>query len=366
MPTDGFSRGRRAPQRLLSRSSLFRRNAVLGYAVGLATFIVALAARVILDHAIPQFPFITFIPAVIISAFLAGSRAGWFCGALSFVATWYWFVHPTDSFATGFNETVGLSLFVFIIVIDIALIAVAARAVEELTQKEGQLNIIVEEQRKTHIALEEALKAKELLLHEVNHRVKNSLHLVNSFLFLEALKIDDSEAQSAVMAARSKVDLIARVHQLLYLSGNHNHVDMKTAIEEIVTDLIGSAGRDDVSVEQSFSGDLMMSIGQASPLVLVVNEIITNALKYGLSSNQPKLTVSAASSGEEVVLVISDNGPGIAPATPDTKSGLGRQIMDGLVHQMRGEIAIQSDGSGTTITLTIPTKPLSSDIQGVS
>ena len=68
-----------APQRLLSSSSLFRRNAVIGYGVGLFAFMLALALRFALEASIPKFPFITFIPAIIISAFLAGTRAGIFC-----------------------------------------------------------------------------------------------------------------------------------------------------------------------------------------------------------------------------------------------------------------------------------------------
>ncbi len=478
MAIHAFSPGSRAPQRLLSKSSLLRRNVVLGYAVGLVAFILALALRVALDAAIPRFPFITFIPAVIISAFLAGSRAGTLCAALSFLAAWYWFVDPMKPFSMGFNELVGLFLFVFIIAIDIAIIAIASRAVEDLISKEAQLNTIVEtvpvglvmaefpsgkivggnkyveqmlrhpvlyspdvhsyddwvsfhedgsrvkaheyplaammlrgdespsidvhyqrgdgskawtrilgrpvrdvrgmitggvvalididEQHRTQVALGEALKGKDLLLYEVNHRVKNSLHLVNSFLLLEALKMDDGPAQSAVMAARSKVDLIARVHQLLYESGSHNRVDMKTAIEEIANDLVCSAGRSDVCLEFSFFGDLAINISQASPLVLVVNEIITNSLKYGLSSEQPKLSVSAAESGEILTLVISDNGPGIDPATAEEKPGVGSQIIEGLLHQMRGQIVIQSAGAGTTIILTVPIDPQSSDKVGMS
>lgn len=467
MAIDAFLPGSRAPQKLLSSSSFLRRNAALGYAVGVVAFILALALRVVLDEEIPRFPFITFIPAVIISAFFAGLRAGSLCGALSFFASWYWFVDPAKPFATGFNEFVGLGLFIFIVVIDIAIISVAARAVEDLTVKEAQLNTIVEtvplglvmaefpsgkivggnkyveqmlrhpvlyspdvesysdwvsfhadgsrvegyeyplaaimlrgeespsidvqyqrgdgskawtrilgrpvrdvrgeitggvaalididEQYKTQLALEEALQAKEVLLNEVNHRVKNSLHLVNSFLLLEAMKIDDDEAQAAVMAARSKVDLIARVHQLLYESGNHNRVDMKTAIEEIANDLLSSAGRSDVYLDLNFSDDMTLNISLASPLVLVVYEIITNALKYGLTSENPKLAVSATRSSEDMTLIIRDNGTGISSAPLEKKPSLGSQIVEGLLHQMRGSMVIESDGSGTAIVLTIPT-----------
>lgn len=346
------SRGSQAAQQLLSGSSILRGNVALSYGIGLVLFIAAVALRFGLEPAIPDFPYIPFIPAVIISAFLAGTRGGVLSAALSFLSAWYWFVDPIVPFSTSYGEIVGLGLFIFIISVDIAIIEFAARAVHE--------------QQRTRIALEDALREKEVLLYEVNHRVKNSLQLVSSFLLLEASKIDSSEARSAVMVARNKVDIVARLHRLLYVGGTHDHVDLQATLKEIVQHLILSAGRDDVSLEFNFSGDLMMSIGQASPLVLAVNEIIMNSLKYGLSSEQPKLTVSASNTCDQMALVISDTGPGIVATTPEKNSGLGSEIIQGLVAQMRGTLAIQSDGAGTVNALTVPLKPQPSFQKGTS
>lgn len=477
MAIGAFLGGAFGGERLLLKSSFFRGNVILGYGVGLVAFIIALALRFMLDVTLPPgFPFLTFIPAVIISAFLGGSRAGVICAALSFLSAWYWFTGEKESFSLFFGTALALGFFSFIAAVNIVIIEYAGKSLDRLTEQRAQLNAIVEtvplglvlaefpsgkivggnkyveqmlghpilyspdvhsysewvsfhedgsrvggheypfaammlrgeespsidvlyqrgdgskiwtrllgrpvrdfrgtitggvvalididEQHKTQIALEEALRAKELLLREVNHRVKNSLQLVNSFLHLEALKIEDGEAHSAIMTARSKVALIARVHQLLYESGTHNRVDMKVVVEEIVNDLLIFAGRSDVNLEFSFSGDLMIKISQASPLVLVVNEIVTNSLKYGLSSNQPKLTVSAVESAEAMTLVIRDNGPGISPTPTEKKPGLGSQIIEGLVHQMRGKFALTSYGSGTEFVLTVPTHNQSSDPKG--
>ena len=419
-----FSRGSEAAKQLLSKSSTLRCDPRLSYGVSLAAFITALALRFSLDAEIPRFPFITFIPAVILSAFLAGSRAGVLCGSLSVLAAWYWFVDPIVPFSTNLNAGVGLGLFIFIIVIDISIIEIAARAVDGLTKQQAQLNTIVEtvplgliiaefpsgrivggnqyieemlrhavlntadvhnynewvffhedgsrvagnefplaammlrgeehpsidvqyqrgdgskawtrilgrpvrdgggkitggvaafididQQHKSQLAMQDALRAKEVLLYEVNHRVKNSLQLVNSFLLLEASKIVDSSARSAVMAARNKVELIARVHQILYKNHTHNLVDMQAVLEEIVGDLVLSAGRSDVNIEFKWSESLLLIIQQANPLVLVVNEIVTNCLKYGLNTEKPKLNLSLTESNDELTLVIKDNGPGIA------------------------------------------------------
>lgn len=449
---------------------------MFSYGVGVAAFIPALALRFALEVAIPNFPYITFIPAVIISAFLAGSRAASLCAALSFLSAWYWFVDPMVPFSTSFSSIVGLGLFAFIVTVDIVTIEIASRVVDHLIAQEAQLKTIVEtvpvgllmaefpsgrivggnkyiedmlrhpvfyspdiqsygewvsfhkdgspvewneyplaaimlrgeenpgidveylrgdgskawirivarpvrdirgritggvaasididEQHKTQIALEEALRAKEVLLYEVNHRVKNSLQLVSSILLLEGSKISNGEARSAVMVARQKVNLVAQLHQLLYASGIHDRVDLKIALEDIVRHLISSAGRDDVTLEFSFSGDLMIDIQKASPLVLAVNEIVTNSLKYGLSSKQPKLTVTSKSIDDKMTLIIRDNGPGIAATTPEKKSGMGSEIIKGLVSQMRGTLVIESGGSGTANILTVPLNSQLSDLKG--
>lgn len=360
MAISAFSSGSQAGQRLLSGSSILRSNVGLSYGAGFAAFIVALALRFWLDDTLPAgFPFLTFIPAVIISAFLAGTRAGVLCATLSFLAAWYWFIEGAAPFSIIYGSAVALGFFTFISAVDIAIIEAAARAVDRLIAHEAQLN-------KTRIDLEEALKAKEVLLYEVNHRVKNSLQLVSSFLLLETSKIRNGEARSAVMAARTKVDLVARLHQLLYGSDSHDRVNLKAALEDVINQLILSAGRDDIHLECRFSGDLMMSIRQASPMVLAVNEIVTNSLKYGLSGEQPKLTVIANNVGDEMMLVIRDNGPGIAATSTDNRPGMGSEIVQGLVRQMRGTLVIESDSSGTANVLTVPFDPQSPDQIGAS
>lgn len=471
-----FSLAINTAQRVLSGSSVLRTNVIFSYGVGLAAFIPALALRFALEIAIPNFPYITFFPAVIISAFLAGYRAAVLCAVLSILSAWYWFVDPLVPFSTSFGSIVGLGLFVFIIAVDIATIEVASRVVDRLARQEAQLNTIVEtvpvglimaefpsgrivggnksieqmlrhpvlyspdtdsygewvsfhddgsrvkgneyplaaimlrgeenpsinvqyqrgdgskawisivarpvrdsggritggvaalididEQHKTRTALNEALKAKEVLLYEVNHRIKNSLQLISSFLLLGASKIDNRDGRLAVMVARDKVDIIARLHELLYESGNHDRVDLKNALEDIVRHLVLSAGREDVNLELIFSGDLEMNIRHASPLVMAVNEIITNSLKYGLGSEEPKLTICASNINDEIKLSIRDNGPGITATTTEKKPGMGSEIVKGLISQMRGTLVVESDSSGTANVLTVPVNPPSSDSKG--
>jgi PAS domain S-box-containing protein len=469
MADGNFLRGGRTGQMLLSRTSLLRSNVLLSYCAGLCAFIPALTLRVVLDEALYNYPFITFIPAVVIATFFGGLRAGVLSGVLSFLTAWYWFVEPRETFSTSYHAIITLVLFAFVIILDIIIIEVASRAVDRLAAREAQLDTIVEtvplglflaelpsgrivggnkyakqmldhpvrnsaeihgsggweayhedgsrvlenefplarilfdgeenpsidvqhlrgdgskawtrimgrpvkdiggtitggvvavidihEQHQTQVALQEALTAKEVLLYEVNHRVKNSLQLVSSFLLLEASKIENNEGRTAVMAAREKVDLVARLHRLLYASGTHDRIDLKIALEDIVRHLLLSAGREDVHLELLFSGDLLIDLRHASPLVLAVNEFVTNAMKYGLGSIEPKLAVTASRSLDRITLEIRDNGPGFSAEATGNKPCMGGEIIEGLVSQMRGSLAFESDNSGTAITLIIPAGP---------
>lgn len=470
MKFGAFSRGSQAAQKVLSSSSFLRDNVVLGYGVGLVAFIAALVLRFSLAATIPHFPFITFIPAVIVSAFLAGSRAGMFCAALSFLSTWYWFVDPSEPFSTSFNSVVALTLFAFIIAVDIVIIEVAARAVDRLTAQEAQLNTIVEtvplglvisefpsgrivggnryveqmlrhpvlyspdiqsydewvsfhedgsrvqsheyplarmmlhgeenpsidvhyqrgdgskawvrivgrpvrdkagritggvaalidinDQHESQLALAEALRIKDLLLYEVNHRVKNSLQLVNSVLILEAEKIGQPDTRAAIVAVRKKIDVIARLHQKLYSNGTHERVDLKSSLDELVQSMLESAGRNDVKVRAEFTGEPSIHIEQASPLMLALTELLTNAIKYGLGADCPELAIVADNAADGLKLTIADNGPGLPPQIEGASFSFGMQIVAALVNQLRGTIENNAGEPGATIVLHIPSMPI--------
>jgi two-component sensor histidine kinase len=100
----------------------------------------------------------------------------------------------------------------------------------------------------------------------------------------------------------------------------------------------------------------MLDIRKATPLILVINEIVTNSIKYGLGAKQPRLAFYLDRGAEVMTLKLVDNGPGMAFKDNDGGSGLGSQIIKGLVHQMRGEIVTQNLDPGMTTVLTIPTK----------
>lgn len=214
----------------------------------------------------------------------------------------------------------------------------------------------VTEEREAKEALEEAIKAKEMLLHEVNHRVKNSLQLVTSILAVEASRIHDLEARQSVLDARRKIGIIAQLHQRLYASGRHASVDFRDFLEEMAGGLLNSSGRDpDTRMTLEWKGDPSLSIRQAALLGLAVNELVTNSVKYALTEESGSLGIRGVRKNGHLELMVEDDGPGLPDGVRDAPSeSIGLQIVSSLVKQMDGQLLSPPPGRGARFTIRVP------------
>lgn len=210
--------------------------------------------------------------------------------------------------------------------------------------------------RATRSELERALEHRDLLLYEVNHRVKNSLQLVTSILALESGKIGDPAARASVMEARAKIAHVAQLHQRLYASGSHDRVDFAAFLRDMAASMLASAGRSR-AVELAFSGPEEASLGIriAAPLAMLAGELITNALKHAFPHGAGKLSIHFDVTDAEAILEVADDGIGMDPGFDLEKSeGVGIKILLGLTSQLRGELYLSDAGPGACFRLTIP------------
>ncbi|WP_420150104.1 sensor histidine kinase, partial [Spirosoma sp.] len=190
------------------------------------------------------------------------------------------------------------------------------------------------------------LTEKEWLLKEIHHRVKNNLQIVMSLLNSQASYLSDKAALSAIQVSQHRVQAMALIHQNLYQSDNVNHIDMRQYIQEIVTYL-----RDFYDLPQPVTFSLAvqethLTITEAIPVGLLINEAITNALKYAFPTERPgEIRVSFRSiESNKFELTIADNGIGL-PLNPTTshKPSLGMTLMHGFSMQLGGELTIKND-----------------------
>ena len=195
---------------------------------------------------------------------------------------------------------------------------------------------------------DELVKDKELLLREIHHRVKNNLEIVSSLLALQSARIDDPNTREAMQEGQNRVQSIGIVHQKLYQGENLDSIEMKdyfTNLGESILDSFGAAGR--ISVEYRME-KLFLDIDTAVPLGLIVNELLTNSLKYAFPDNGRGsiYILLQKQPGAILHLEVGDNGIGKSGITQGT--GFGAQLISLLTRQLNG-IMKEEISSGTTV-----------------
>lgn len=200
--------------------------------------------------------------------------------------------------------------------------------------------------------LQAALETKTLLLHEVDHRVKNNLTMIGSLLRLQSKALQDPALVETLTSMLERVDALATVHRRLYQSDDITRFDVGALVETMSRDVLGASGRDNIRLELDVTSILVPS-GQGSALGLILNEAITNAIKHGFAENRAGLLkVTASQDGNAAQIVIEDDGHGLAP---DAVSGLGRTLIARLSKQVGGKVTWEPAHPGTRVTLTFQT-----------
>jgi len=202
-------------------------------------------------------------------------------------------------------------------------------------------------------ALETLVSEKEWLLKEVHHRVKNNLQVVISLLRMQTSYLDDTEAIRAIRESRHRLQAIALLHQKLYQSDQVEVVDMESYVKDLISYLKDSFGLSNVRFDLHVES-LKLPISNAVPMGLVINEAVTNAVKYGFPDKRSglvKIILHLTSSGT-LSLSISDNGIGMDVEQLETGlKSMGIRLIQMLAGQMNGHLEITS-GNGVTVSIT--------------
>ncbi|TIX90600.1 histidine kinase dimerization/phosphoacceptor domain -containing protein [Rhizobium sp. P44RR-XXIV] len=219
----------------------------------------------------------------------------------------------------------------------------------EATDRVSEQKSIVEEQVKHRTAeLEAALEAKTLLLHEVDHRVKNNLTMIGSLLRLQSRAIGDPVISAKLDTMMERIDALARVHRTLYQSEDVSKFDIGEFAVKLAEDVIGSSGRGNISLIPDVD-QISVPAGNASSLGLILNEILTNAIKHGFADGKAgTIELSGRRHENAATITIADNGVGMPHQPP---SGLGRTLISRLAKQTNATVEWVSLSAGTRVTV---------------
>jgi PAS domain S-box-containing protein len=200
-----------------------------------------------------------------------------------------------------------------------------------------------------------ALKEKELLLAEIHHRVKNNLQVISSLLKLQASTIDDPALLEYLRDSQHRIRSMALVHEKLYQAHDFAHIDFADYVKSLTHFLVRSYSSDGPSVRLHIAVDrVSLDIARAVPLGLIINELVTNALKYAFPHmERGEIHIHMHTHSNISTLTVSDTGVGL-PESVDLRhpKTLGLRLVHSLVQQLQGTLAFRSD-HGTTITITI-------------
>lgn len=198
--------------------------------------------------------------------------------------------------------------------------------------------------------LTEALEQKTALLHEVDHRVKNNLQLISSLLLLQTRRVPDPDLKSALKSMLGRVNAIATVHRRLFQSEDVERFDVSAFIRDMVADLMGSAGRDDIEMQLDLER-VDIPAAKAAPFALVVNELLTNALKHGFPEGRGgRIFVGVSRLDGEFRIEITDNGVGMDKQA----NGFGLTIVQLLCQQLKAKCETTDAEPGTRVVVLLP------------
>ncbi len=232
---------------------------------------------------------------------------------------------------------------------------------EEINYKNGHLSQLLAEkdllliQKDTLIVeKDQLLTEKEWLLKEIHHRVKNNLQIVMSLLNSQAVYLNNEAARQAIRDSQHRVQAISLIHKKLYQSESVAAIDMPAYINELVKylrDLFNTGRRIRFECQND---PVKLNVSHAVPLGLILNEAITNGIKFAFPENREgEIKVSLKHMGDEqYVMTIRDNGIGLVPNFENQKrKSLGMSLMEGLSTDIGGSFTIEN-GEGTAIIVT--------------
>jgi len=233
--------------------------------------------------------------------------------------------------------------------------------VKQYIDKQKKINNLLEVESKARKELltktqnlESVLLEKEILLKEIHHRVKNNMQVIASLIALQVRNIEGSATIYEFQQIQNRINSMAIVHEMLYQSEYLAQINYDEYVKKLALSLLASMKGKDSNVTFNFNvNQIQLNIDTAIPLGLLINELLTNALKYAFPNGQKgEVHLSIKQVSDDYELIISDNGVGYSfDGDLDKLKTLGMRLVHSLVEQLEGTI-VHKNRNGTSYFIT--------------
>lgn len=214
----------------------------------------------------------------------------------------------------------------------------------------------ITERRMAEEAMIASLKEKDAMLKEIHHRVKNNLQIINSLLNIQSAQVKDAELIAAFTETKNRVRSMALLHETLYKSESFARIDLPRYVNSLCSYLCRSYGTSGGNISVLIDiAEIELDLDRAIPIGLIINELVSNALKYAfVGNNSGTIDVKLLKLDDRIVLTVKDNGKGLSKEIElhNTES-LGLSLVCDLTHQLKGVIELNSN-NGTVFNIRFP------------
>lgn len=227
----------------------------------------------------------------------------------------------------------------------------------QLMEANAQLQEEIRRRDTAESAMAASLQEKEILLREVHHRVKNNLQIISSLLSLQAENTTEPAAREGFLESRQRVASMALVHEKLYQANDFAQVDMGQFARELIGQHTCTSDRCGIVSVSEENGSFPLSINQAIPCGLMLNELTSNIIRHAFPDRcSGTMGVSMSRQDRRIELVVEDDGVGLPESfSTNPPATLGLRLIHALTHQLHGVVSFESaGGKGMRCTIRFP------------
>lgn len=223
------------------------------------------------------------------------------------------------------------------------------RVQERTSEMEKSNTLLIKEileRRCAESGLKQSLAEKDVLLKEIHHRIKNNLQIISSLLNLQSRNLQDSSAKSSFNESNNRIRSIATLHEQLYRSKDLSRINFTTYIRNMTNNLLHSYGVPNNTIKININSEqIYLDINTAIPCGLIVNELVSNAIKHGFPDRHSgEITVIFNKLGDKYVLKVSNNGIKFpSELNIENCTTLGLELVSSLSKQLKGSLSLERE-----------------------